>query len=221
MYYSKNQLIIKKTTILTKMARPRRQKQHCRRISWILDLDFRNVSLLRRLPSSSTTGQSSSTQQLNGSGIANEQANSGIRVDQVQGCSLCKCTCQNTQAQQETAVNQVPETEFIRKDLIDIDASNNRSKPVIDELSFEQMHHLLLLMYDTFDNFSSRARRILSVVLFGTVRLARVSFRNAKEILEQLPVLTPEVCQSWLKRIVKEKDIRKEKIGFSQPFMNN
>jgi hypothetical protein len=102
----------------------------------------------------------------------------------------------------------VPETEFIEKDLIDIDAINNRSRPIIDELCFEHMHHLLLFMYDTFENFRSRARRILSVVLFGTLRLAGVSFRTAKEILEQLPVLTPEVCQSWLKRIVEEKDIR-------------
>jgi hypothetical protein len=59
------------------MARPRRQKQICRRISsskeyGILDLDFRNVTLLRRSPSISTTDPSNSTQQLNDSGIANE-----------------------------------------------------------------------------------------------------------------------------------------------------
>jgi hypothetical protein len=93
------------------MARLKKRTQQCRRIGnlkktkdyGVLDIDFRNVTL--------RSSNAQNTQHLNDSGIANvtihlNVTNGEMSSQQVYGCLVCVCQCQNRPAFDEQTTQQ-------------------------------------------------------------------------------------------------------------------
>lgn len=75
------------------------------------------------------------------------------------------------------------------------------------KFSFDNIRDFICILCDSIENFNSRHRRILSVLIYLLLRLVSIQFRVCRDILGQLNLLSIQYCHSWLLTIIDEDDL--------------
>ena len=73
--------------------------------------------------------------------------------------------------------------------------------------NFDNIRDLICVLFDSIENFNSKHRRILSVLIYLLLRLVSIQFHLCRDILDQLGLLNIKQCHSWLLTIIDEDDI--------------
>ena len=76
----------------------------------------------------------------------------------------------------------------------------------IDQFDFENVSDLIDLLIDSCQNWNSINNRILSLIIYLTIRLCKIQYEEARLILLKLNLLSIQTCHSWLKTIIDEDD---------------
>jgi hypothetical protein len=71
-------------------------------------------------------------------------------------------------------------------------------------IQFDNVSDIIDILMDSCGKWTSISNRILSVVMYLTMRLCNLQFEETRLILEKLKLLNIKCCHSWLKTIIAE-----------------
>jgi hypothetical protein len=71
-------------------------------------------------------------------------------------------------------------------------------------LNVSDIIHVLI---DSYQNWNSKNQRILSLIIYSTIRLCKIQYEEVRLILLKLNLLSIQTCLSWLKTIIDEDDL--------------
>lgn len=74
------------------------------------------------------------------------------------------------------------------------------------KLNFDNMYDLIYVLFDSIENFHSKHRRIINLIIYLLLRLVSIQYNECKIILDQLNLLNLRNCHSWLLTIIDEDD---------------
>ena len=77
----------------------------------------------------------------------------------------------------------------------------------IDQFDFDNVSDIIDVLIDSCQKWNSTNQRILSLIIYLTVRLCKIQFEEARSILLKLNLLSIQTCHSWLKTIIDEDDL--------------
>lgn len=83
----------------------------------------------------------------------------------------------------------------------------NINKSVMDEFTFSNVADLIDILIDSCPKWSSINNRILSMIIYITLRKGNIQFEEARKILKDLNLLSIQTCHSWLLTIAEEDDL--------------
>ena len=102
--------------------------------------------------------------------------------------------------------NKSCQTNSIRFRSVETQTYTKRSS-TIDEFDFDNVSDMIDILIDSCGKWTSINNRILSVVMYLTMRLCNLQFEETRIILEKLKLLNIKCCHSWLKTINEEDDL--------------
>lgn len=83
----------------------------------------------------------------------------------------------------------------------------SKRSTTIDEFDFENVSDIIDILIDSCAKWTSINNRILSVIMYLTMRLCNLQYDESRNILERLKLLNIKCCHSWLKTIIEEDDL--------------
>lgn len=84
--------------------------------------------------------------------------------------------------------------------------TSNYAITTIDHFNFSKVRDLISIFIDSIGGYSSKHKRILSIIIYLILRLVKVSFERTRTILNDIELMAIQKCHSWVLTIFDEAD---------------